>query len=128
MSRISFEGIGAVVATFAAGEGVKGGQVVKLTGNGAVGPCAAGDAFCGVAMEPRAGVAAVQVGGFVTAAFSGELAVGRATLVADGQGGVKAAAAVTVEPGEEGQVTIPAPAGVSALVVGVEDGTAVLCL
>ena len=44
MSKLSFEGIGAVVATFSAGEGVKGGQPVKLTGNGAVGPCSAGEA------------------------------------------------------------------------------------
>ena len=30
--RVSFEGIGEVMATFYAGEGVKGGQVVKLGG------------------------------------------------------------------------------------------------
>ena len=65
MSKISFEDIGSVVATFLADSGVKGGQVVKLTGNGQVGPCSAGDAFCGVALEPRAGMAAVQVKGFV---------------------------------------------------------------
>ena len=33
MSRISFEGIEEVAATFACGEGVKAGQVVKLTGD-----------------------------------------------------------------------------------------------
>ena len=38
MSKISFEDIGSVVATFLADSGVKGGQVVKLTGNGQVGP------------------------------------------------------------------------------------------
>ena len=129
MSKLSFEGIGAVVATFSAGEGVKGGQPVKLTGNGAVGPCSAGEAFCGVAMEPRAGLAAVQVGGFVTVPSSGDVAVGRATLVADGNGGVKPAPAATVEPGDDGAVTIPVAAGVPALVVSVEsDGTAVLLL
>ena len=47
MSRISFEGIGEVAATFACGEGVKAGQVVKLTGNGTVGPCGDGERFCG---------------------------------------------------------------------------------
>ena len=41
--RVSFGGIGAVVATFAVQEGVKGGQVVKLTGNGQAGPCESGD-------------------------------------------------------------------------------------
>jgi len=47
MSRISFEGIGEVAATFACGEGVKAGQVVKLTGDGTVGPCGDGERFCG---------------------------------------------------------------------------------
>ena len=129
MSKISFDGIGAVVATFTADAGVKGGQLVKMTGNGSVGPCAAGDAFCGVALEPRAGLAAVLVGGFVTVPSSGGVTVGRAALVADEKGGVKPAAAVVVEPGEDGGVTIPTAAGVPALVVSVEsDGTAVLLL
>ena len=88
MSKISFEDIGAVTATFAAGEGVEGGQVVKVTGNGTVGPCAAGDAFCGVALEPRKGAAAVQVKGFVTVSCTGDLALGWTALAADGQGGV----------------------------------------
>ena len=65
MKHISFDGVGAVVATFEAAAGVAGGQVVKLTGNGTVGPCA----------------------------VSGTgLTVGRALLAADGNGGVKAAA------------------------------------
>ncbi len=129
MSKISFDGIGAVVATFAAGEGVKGGQVVKVSGNGAVAPCSAGDRFCGVALEPRAGAAGVQVAGFVEVTYTGSLNVGRVWLAADGQGGVKAAENAPVEPEEGGEVIIPAPAGVSALVVSVEsDGTAVLLL
>ena len=129
MSKISFEGIGAVVATFAAGDGVKGGQVVKLSGSGQVGPCSAGDKFCGVALEPRAGAAGVQVAGFVRVSRTGSLSVGPALLTADGQGGVKAADSQSVTPEEGGQVVIPAPAGVSALVVSVEtDGTAVLFL
>ena len=40
--RVSFEGIGEVMATFYAGEGVKGGQVVKLGGDGEVIHCGAG--------------------------------------------------------------------------------------
>ena len=111
MSNVSFDGIGAVVATFAADEGVKGGQVVKLTGNGQVGPCSDNDKFCGVALEPRAGIAGVQVKGFMTVTGSG-LSVGAATLAADSAGGVKTAAE-----------------GVSATVISVnEDGTAVICL
>ena len=129
MSKISIDGIGAVVATFAAADGVKGGQVVKVSGNGTAGPCSAGDKFCGVALEPRAGAAGVQVAGFVQVTYTGSLSVGPALLTADGQGGVKAAASQSVTPESGGQVVIPAPAGVSALVVSVEtDGTAVLFL
>lgn len=111
MNNLSFDGIGTVVATFSVDEGVKGGQVVKVTGNGQVGPCSDSDKFCGVALEPRAGIAGVQMKGFVTVTGT-DLAVGAATLAADGNGGVKSAAD-----------------GVSATVVSVnEDGSAVICL
>lgn len=55
MSKFSFEEMGAVTVSFAADTGVKGGQVVKVTEDGTVGPCADGDAFCGVALEARNG-------------------------------------------------------------------------
>ena len=71
MSRISFEGIGEVAATFACGEGVKAGQVVKLTGDGTVGPCGDGERFCGVALSAGEGFAAVQMGGLIRVAASG---------------------------------------------------------
>ena len=110
MSKISFEDIGSVVATFLADSGVKGGQVVKLTGSGRVGPCSAGDAFCGVALEPRAGMAAVQVKGFVPVKTADTLTVGWAALTGDG-----------VKKAETGGVTV--------LVADVkDDGTAVICL
>ena len=65
MNKVSFEEIGAVAATFFAQKEVKAGQVVKMTGNGQVGPCSAGDKFCGVALDPmRTGAPAVQVKGF----------------------------------------------------------------
>lgn len=112
MSKFSFEDIGAVVATFAAGSGVKGGQVVKVTENGTVDACGDGEAFCGVAMEPRKGGAAVQVKGFVTVPYTGELTLGWATLAANGSGGVKVNST-----------------GVQALVVSVDGvDTAVVCL
>ena len=112
MSKISFEDIGGVVATCYASEGVTGGQVVKLTGNGTVGRCAAGDSFCGVALEPRCGIAGVQFKGFVTVGCTGSLTPGWATLAADGNGGVKSASS-----------------GVKAQVICVNsDGTAVICL
>ena len=112
MSKISFEDIGSVVATFLADSGVKGGQVVKLTGNGQVGPCSAGDAFCGVALEPRAGLAAVQVKGFVTVSTTGSLTPGWANVEADGNGGVQSSA----------------DGGIPVLVVSAGENSAVLCL
>jgi hypothetical protein len=111
MSKVSFDGIGEVVATFLAEEGVKGGQVVKVTENGKVGACDEGDKFCGVALEPRKGGAGVRVKGFATVRYTGNLNLGQVTLAADGQGGVKEAGS-----------------GVNALVVSVEGETAVICL
>lgn len=127
MSKISFDGVGAVVATFFADKGVKGGQVVKLTGNGRVGPCAAGDLFCGVALEPRGGMAAVQVKGFATVSGTG-LSVGRSALVADGQGGVKIAEGAASVSEETETTTTAVADGVTALVVSVESGGGVVCL
>ena len=45
---ISYEGIGAWCATFAAGTGAEEGKVVKVSANGTVSKCAANDGFCGV--------------------------------------------------------------------------------
>ena len=65
MSKVSFDDIGAVVATFAAKDGVKPGQVVKITANGEVGACSANDAFAGLALSTRESFAGVQVKGFL---------------------------------------------------------------
>lgn len=112
MSKISFEGIGSVMATCQAEEGVVGGQVVMMTGNGTVAPCVEEAGFCGVAMEPRAGITGVQFKGFMTVPYTGELYAGWTRLKANGIGGVK-----------------EAENGMSALVVSVnDDGTAVICL
>ena len=111
MSKVSFEGIGAVVATFLAEDGVMGGQAVKMSANGKVAPCAAGDSFCGVAMEPRKGAAAVQVKGFVKVPATGSLALGWTEVAANGTGGIKAASG-----------------GRAVLVVAAENGSAVVCL
>ena len=91
MNEISFEGIGQVMATFHAQEGVTAGQVVKVTANGTVAGCAAGDDFCGVALNVRGGCAGVQLGGFVTLKCAGTESAGYMNLCADGNGGVKAA-------------------------------------
>ena len=91
--KISFEGIGEMVATFYAGEGVKMGQIVKGSGDSTVGPCNPGETFCGVAAtEPRGGCVGVQMSGMAQVKCAdGGVTVGYATLTADGNGGVKAA-------------------------------------
>ena len=89
--NVSFEEIGRLAVTFAQ-SGCEGGQVCKVSGNGAVAPCGAGERFCGVVESVRGGVAAVQVAGFVTVTVTGGLNVGYVNLCADGQGGVKAGA------------------------------------
>lgn len=86
----SFEGIGAWCASFAC-ENVTEGMPVKPSASGTVAPCAAGDAFCGVAAaaahDGRA--CSVQLGGMATLRYSGTApAVGSAKLAADGSGGV----------------------------------------
>ena len=92
MSKVSFEGIGEMVATFACAKEVQAGQVVKMTADGTVGPCDAGDRPCGVALsDGEKGFAAVQIGGLVKAPVSEEgITPGWCKLSADGQGGLHA--------------------------------------
>ena len=112
-SKISFEGIGEVVATFACGEGVTAGQVVKVTADGTVGSCSTGEKICGVALSAEDGYAAVQLGGLVkVAATGGSITAGWCKLSADGSGGMK----------QDGS------AGTEYLVVRVETDAAVICL
>ena len=92
MMSISFEGVGQVCATFLGG-GLTEGHVVKMTDNGTVGECGAGDLFCGVALCCKDDACTVQVGGFVSVGYSGTApAAGWCSLAADGKGGVKSAA------------------------------------
>ena len=89
MMSVSFEGIGRWCATFLAGD-VEQGDPVKISANGTVAACSAGDAFCGVAVSERDGACSVQLGGFITLPYSGTApTVGYAALCADGTGGVK---------------------------------------
>ena len=110
MNKVSFEEIGAVAATFFAQKEVKAGQVVKMTGNGQVGPCSAGDKFCGVALSNENGCAGVQVKGFCPVAVTGSIDLGWNALAADGA--------------EE------SPSGVECLVVSTDTAgkRAVICL
>lgn len=91
--EISLNGFGETAATFEAAEGTAAGAPVKLTGNGVVGPCEAGDDFCGIALGVRGGFAAVQLAGYARLPFSGEAPqVGFRQLSASGAGGVQASA------------------------------------
>lgn len=115
--KVSFEEIGAMTATFYAQEGVEGGQVVQVTGDGTVGACAAGDRFCGAALAVAGDhMAAVQVGGFCTLKAGSGVAPGWAGLTADGAGGVRPAA-----EGETGReclvVSVDAAAGTAVVLL-----------
>ncbi len=91
--KLSYQGIGQWAATFACNKAAEG-ELVKVAGNGAVGACGDGDAFCGqVVSVSRDGTAcAVALGGMATAAYSGDAApaLGWSGLSSDGNGGVKA--------------------------------------
>ena len=88
---ISLNGFGEKAVTFAAADGVLAGMPVKLTASGTVGPCAAGDVFCGVALNVRGGYASVQLGGYVILPFNGTApAVGYQSLAAAAGGKIAA--------------------------------------
>lgn len=92
VNRVSFEGIGEVIATFLAEEKVVSGQVVKLTANGKVDACAAGERFIGQAVsDVRGGCVAVQLAGFLEAKNADVTELGHVSLTADGTGGIKKA-------------------------------------
>ena len=88
---VSFEGIGQVCATFQ-GSGLAEGHVVRMAGRAEAGACGDGDPFCGVALCCKEDACTVQVGGFVTVGYSGDMPEpGTASLCANGEGGVRAA-------------------------------------
>lgn len=90
--KVSFEGIGEVFATFY-NNGAADGQPVKISGNGEVSPCSAGEKFSGIAVAPGEEYTGVVIGGCITVPYSGTApALGHTALVADGNGGVKSGA------------------------------------
>jgi hypothetical protein len=87
----SFSGFGENAATFAAQSGVAAGMPVKLAASGTVCACAAGDSICGVALNVRDGMAAVQLSGYVCLPYDGTVpAVGwqNVAAAADGKAAV----------------------------------------
>ena len=89
--KLSYEGIGQWAATFACDDLAEG-ELVKVSANGTVAACAAGDDFCGMVLSVGRGgdACAVALGGMVTVPCTSVPAVGWAKLSADGSGGVKA--------------------------------------
>ena len=94
--NFSYEGIGQWAATFAC-DGLAEGEMVKISANGTVSGCAAGDDFCGMVLSAGRDEAActVALGGMITAGYTvpgqgAAPAVGWTALSADGSGGVQA--------------------------------------
>ena len=88
--NVSFDEIGRLAVTFAAGEALEAGQVCKLDESGKAVPCADGERFCGIAEGIRKGFAAVQVAGFARVSCEdAAVKAGYVNLCADGAGGVK---------------------------------------
>ena len=90
--KVSFEGIGKAVMTFANNEASPAaiGGCVTMAANGEVKAAASGGVFCGVCVSADGGFAAVQTGGVVTCAYSGSTApsVGYGKLASGGTGSV----------------------------------------
>lgn len=106
--NLSYEGMGALLASFCAEDGVTKGAVVTMSASDTVADCDSGDFICGVAVDPKEGFTAVQLAGLATVSYSGTApAVGFASLVADGSGGVK----------------VDATNGMSYLVISVDTAT-----
>jgi len=66
------------------------GAPISMTENNTVASSLENDKFIGVLKNQRGTLAAVQVKGFATVKLSGEIALGISSVVADGEGGIKA--------------------------------------
>ena len=85
--NVNFNGAGENVLTFIAADSVtEAGTLVKISANGTVAKCAAGDAFCGVTLAVRNGYAAVQMSGYAALPATEQIDVGYQTLAATASG------------------------------------------
>lgn len=90
---VSFNGFGEKLLTFKNASAVTAGYPVKVSANDTVAACAAGDKFCGFAVESDSAYASVKVGGVITASYSGTApTVGYASLATAASGKVAVAA------------------------------------
>ncbi|MDO4815167.1 MAG: hypothetical protein Q4A83_00995 [Bacillota bacterium] len=89
--KVSFEGIGEQVVSFAANGEVKG-AFVKMSSNGTVAACSAAENFMGYCINAEDGFADVQTHGYITCPYTGTAPhVGYNQLTADANGKVKTA-------------------------------------
>lgn len=89
--KVSFEGIGEQVVSFAANGEVKG-AFVKLSANGTVAACSAAENFMGFCINAEDGFADVMTHGYITCPYTGTApVVGYSQLTADTAGKVKTA-------------------------------------
>ena len=89
--KVSYEGIGALYATFSCGALTEGAPV-RVSAAGTAAACGKGNEIAGVAKAVSRGkdACSVQLRGFVTLPYSGTApSLGYNALVADGSGGVK---------------------------------------
>ncbi len=94
--RVSFNGFQENATSFLVSGTVKKGDLVKVSENGTVTACTDGDKFCGIALSVRAGIAVVQLSGYVRVPYSDSMTPGYQTLAAGSGSTVK-----TSETGRE---------------------------
>lgn len=90
--KVSFEGLGDMVATFINGGDAENGKLVKLSDNDTVSVASDGAVFVGMCIHADKAFADVKLSGSVTCPYTGTApAVGYAKLVSAGEGAVKVA-------------------------------------
>ncbi|MGI6014574.1 MAG: hypothetical protein ACOX7K_09945 [Oscillospiraceae bacterium] len=95
-TKVSFEGIGELSATFYHDNATKG-ELVMLSDNHRVKDCTSGATFIGICTNANALTAQVQLYGYVKLPYTGSTApsVGYCRLMANGDGGVSVASSST---------------------------------
>ena len=91
MSKVSLLGAGETVVTLKADGNVNVGQPVKLTADFTAKACVDGDTISGVCVSKSGDYLGVQLRGYLNVKYSGTLNYGWQYLIADNDGGVKAA-------------------------------------
>ncbi len=89
--NVNFNGYAENAATFIADTALtETGVPVKMSADGTVTQCAAGDVFCGICIDLRDGYATVQLSGYTKVSTGSKLGVGYKKLAAAASGKVAA--------------------------------------